>query len=973
MYDKVNKKSFTLTMLGTDTVYTPNLKNRKKAPIKFGGKVQEYYPKGETLSIVSTLIQTSENPIIDHKQLAPYLSPEVAVVNGPKTEGSNVGEKIGIGLGIALNALVRGQTELNEIAHSRGGVESILIAHEINAIKENIASFESFDDLSKFLCAQQLERKKSKTYNTPDIMYSLLSQLPKDKKIQEQWFKSLKANIPGASMNLFIIDPVPGDCWPVTWYDDRFFTLPPIVKHAEFVYYENERSDWGFTPIYPEATTPDQIVVRNTVPGHHGTGSAGTNASQQNMVVSPDDTKATHVQKLLLFKILRFLDIHGVAFKEAQEIFHQHTALGSKYLFSLDEDHEPSDVSKFDFATIFRKLYDKIYKNRKAYEAFNATSYTFMGVSPQRKILRTDHKYGLLTEVFPKNSGYVNEEHSALMKEYFFKILKVDSHQSNDIVALVNTAKEVLSKNIRKISNPSDSISDHSISLAILDSESVRQDVLDSFGALIQRVSQQYLNDELSSEKKKAEKLQLFEAIIQIFNEFNLLLETDNPTIKIFVEKLIALSLRGITQTVEQQKANLEEELNHLQATTDDNLKFFFNNLLTQINKDEEYTGSAIHPEIRDIFESPDFAQLANHPVRIKIEFICKQLAEKLPQDNEQNELIEQLTERFEEIYSSSLDEFEKLYFQIRTFIQDIAALNRVFADGEAVFNKHELSLRIRAEALIDSAAQKFYRDRPHALPEPAENGTFREMVERHAINHYGVVDRVKKAKADLEQDKQQLSSHLEKMQQLMHQKEAQNKEAFEKEQANKLEYRTALNDPKEAEYLLLIHNKLIPLTQEYLAYLKSQLPENHELEFKEELKKEYEKIEDKIQKVTALYDVLANEKQMPHPKVRIREFYIRLDLVAEKLSTHRDKEFDRFCQNVLIAIGVLLSGIVPGLIALKIYSSVGYSGTKSLLFWRSAGHNVVSNLNQYKKGIDLAIQAEIDDDEKSAEISLEF
>ncbi len=959
MFKKVESKSFTLTMLGTDTVYTPALKNKKKAPVKVGDKLQEYYPKGETLSLVSMLIKT-DNLVTDHKQLVPYQSSEVAVVNGPKTEGTNVGEKIGIGLGIALNALVRGQTELNDIAHSRGGVESILIAHEINAIKDAINSCENFEQLIKELTRQQTERQKGKpSNNTPDIIKSLLTQLPKDRESQELWFKALKTNIPEVSMNLFIIDPVPGDvCWPVTWYDPRFFSIPPIVKYAEFVYYENEHSDWGFTPIYPEASDPkQQLIIRNTLPGHHGTGSAGSNASQQNVVVSPDKTKSTHVQKLMIFKLLHFLAIHGVEFKDAQEVFHEHTGLGRKYISFLNEIgiSEGIDVAKLDFPTIFRKLYDKIYENRTAYEAFNATHYTLMGVAPQRKMLRTDHKYGLLTEVFPKSIGYVNEEHSQLMKEYFFKILQVDSHEANSLAALIKSAQTVLSKNIKKITNLSSSLIENSIApAAILDSESVRQDVLSSFGALIQRVSQQYLTDDWSKEGKQKEKEELFAAIIAIFNEFEELLKIDNQTVKEFVAALIDLGLKGITQTVGQQHANLEEDFNRLQTPTDTHLKYFFNTLLTQINQDERYSGAEINPEIIQIIESSDFAELANYPVRIKIEYICQQLKEKPPKGEGEGSLVEQLTQRFEEQYSNSFDEFEKLYHQISVFTHDTAALGRLFVTEEAIFNKHELSLRKKAEALIDIAAQKFYRDRPNALPEPAEKGTFKELVERRAINKYGVADRLKQEKAVLEKEKEQLAARIKEMQREITEKEQQEREthaSLEAEKNKKIEYHQALNDDKEAEYLLLINKKLIPLTEEYLASLNAQLS-NKPKDWEQD-----NKIKFKITEVTSLYDILKNKDEIPHPKERLRVFYNKLDTIEAKLKEHRASDWARYCRNALIAAGILLTLIVPGLIALAIYTHVGYSSVKSSCFWRSPGDNVVSTLNKYRKNLDISIE----------------
>ncbi|MGL5742692.1 MAG: hypothetical protein ACRCXC_09190 [Legionella sp.] len=198
-------------------------------------KVAEYYPKGETLSIANALIKTKEKPVVIesvklHKY--PYHSLEATIVNGPETNATNVGEKIGLGLAAALNAIVRGQTVINMTAHSRGAVESWLITHELNSVKELISSCVNVDQLLKLLTEQQTARQKGKPLNnTPDIIAALKSQLPKTSDSKEQWFNALKANIGEVSVNLFAIDPVHGDCWPITWVDERF-TLPPIVKNA---------------------------------------------------------------------------------------------------------------------------------------------------------------------------------------------------------------------------------------------------------------------------------------------------------------------------------------------------------------------------------------------------------------------------------------------------------------------------------------------------------------------------------------------------------------------------------------------------------------------------------------------------------------------------------------------------------------------------------------------------------------------
>ena len=185
------------------------------------------------------------------------------------------------------------------------------------------------------MAEQQTKRYKGTTKNnTPDIIEPLKAQINlMSKEEQETWLSKLKTNLPNTAINFFGIDPVPGDCFPITWYDERFFILPEIIKNTELIYYANEHSDWGFTPIFPEVVSKDkQSFIRYSMPGHHGTGSTGNDGSQQGIIVSPNDYKTTHVQKLLVFKLLNFLSKQRVEFSDGTQIFHQYSALGRKYL-----------------------------------------------------------------------------------------------------------------------------------------------------------------------------------------------------------------------------------------------------------------------------------------------------------------------------------------------------------------------------------------------------------------------------------------------------------------------------------------------------------------------------------------------------------------------------------------------------------------------------------------------------------------
>lgn len=128
-------------------------------------------------------------------------------------------------------------------------------------------------------------------------------------------------------------------------------------------------------------------------------------------------------------------------------------------------------------------------------------------------------------------------------------------------------------------------------------------------------------------------------------------------------------------------------------------------------------------------------------------------------------------------------------------------------------------------------------------------------------------------------------------------------------------------------------------------------------MEQDDEIKKEDDKTNVTIQKVTELRDILQNKGKNPHPQIRLSLFYKNLDKAETALKKHRDPDWIRYCKNALIAGAILCSGIFIGLLGLKIYTCVGYSSTKSMFFWQSAGENVVSKMNKYRKNLALSIE----------------
>ncbi|WP_028380194.1 hypothetical protein [Legionella cherrii] len=735
MDSKIEKQPFTLTMLGTLTDFTPELKQiPKPAPYTKGAKVKDY-PKGETLSIISSLVKTSapaKTTKVDLKSPYPFQADEITVINGPKTDGSNVGEKIGLGLAAVLKAIARGQTQINIIAHSRGAVESILIAHELEAIQSIIATCGTFEEVLKYLTEQQIKRQKgTPTNNTPDIIEPLKSQInliPKEEK--EQWFNELKTYLPHASINFFGIDPVPGDCFPITWYDERFFILPQIIKNAELIFYANERSDWGFTPICPEVVSKEtQNYVRYSMPGHHGTGSTGNNGSQQGIIVCPNGYKTTHVQKLLIYKIIHFLSGHHVGFNDGTQIFRQYSALGRKYLGD-DNETKSIPVDSLDFPTILRTLYAMIAKNQIGYDAYNSTNYSYMGLTKQRKILHKGHIYGLFNDVFTTYSGYVNEEHALLMQAHFFQIFGLGTQRKN-LADMINTASLVLEENIKKIANKESSI---------LDSEVNRKNVLETFGIVIRQVSQQYLTDDWSPIEKEKEKEALYQAIIDILTKFKELATSDNLTIRQYVAELLLLSFTSINHTLVVRAQGIKKDFKYLQESLDNRLAQFFSELLMQLNQLENSPSVMLD----EIINSEEYKKLPNYPSTIKITHIHKKLAGK----GLEKYSVEQLSKSYEEQFANTIEDFAKLYQQIRIFIYDLAALRSIVPSEKIEVD--ELHLLKQANGLIATAAERFYKDRTNALP-PIADIEFMKLAEKHAIEHFGVVDRLKEKNKESE------------------------------------------------------------------------------------------------------------------------------------------------------------------------------------------------------------------------------
>ena len=127
---------------------------------------------------------------------------------------------------------------------------------------------------------------------------------------------------------------------------------------------------------------------------------------------------------------------------------------------------------------------------------------------------------------------------------------------------------------------------------------------------------------------------------------------------------------------------------------------------------------------------------------------------------------------------------------------------------------------------------------------------------------------------------------------------------------------------------------KLIPLTNSYLHHLREQALKLHG-----EARKA---IDIKIELVGTLEHCL--DQSIPDSKI-VKQFFTLLNKTEQQLVEHRDPEWQRYVRNVLIAGAILITGILPGLLALAIYVNVGNNEGKSYRFWQSTGENIVNQL----------------------------
>lgn len=352
-----------------------------------GRAVKVDYPRGETLSFIASVINRSEKiePSVTHQteeQATTLEQPVIErahVIEGPETFGTDIGIKIRDGLLKLVAEIATGETELNIVAHSRGAVESILIANELERLRQIVNNSET--DPAITLDYQSLIDSPC-TYTK--AAFISFFKAPQNQALLNTQLAELKNKIKSVALNLFNIDPVPGDddniialganipltdkrLRSLSWKDPRFFNIPPIVKHYVVCIKENEHTRL-FKPILAKTQDPTQTKFELfTLPGHHGTASGSPyDQTQAKSITDPTFGKRYDVQNIMICKIADFLLEHGESFQETSE--------KNKELISILSEHISLDTLEKKEANLL-KYYEEIYKNWDEYKLFNTTAY----------------------------------------------------------------------------------------------------------------------------------------------------------------------------------------------------------------------------------------------------------------------------------------------------------------------------------------------------------------------------------------------------------------------------------------------------------------------------------------------------------------------------------------------------------------------------------------------------------------------
>jgi hypothetical protein len=464
------------------------------------------YIRGETFSYAAQLMTHllgEEESVVKYADAAirgtknyahPYHSNSVDVINGADTPGFEVGDRLAKALMLALGAVAEGKTNLNVSGFSRGGVESIVLTHELERVLKALEEDAKKEKVSeKRSLATIIQDSNSvpglSVIRHPSYTRSALNELVTAEALEDE--EALKArlltNLKALQVNLFVLDPVPGGnvgkVVRLGWQEPSFYTLPDFVK-KKFEFVQKHETSNAFKPIIPLGM-PYEVI-----PGCHGTGDG--NQFDHNGFPVPDtyiNRDLSGVQDLVL---RRWLD-----FTFSGEMHLEHPVdLGHPLLDAVTNAYLPASEAQRNNQLLDN--YTQIQANYPAFEWLATRNYTGLG---QYMALRQTHFHQRgntpITDLDIHGDGktFLNLQH---VKLWMSDKLKSVNFFDMTLVEQVSWLKD----NIKTAFTPEDlsqSVMDqtHMVSRLLQDKNNHLL-VKESLSYLVSTVTQTYLRNHLS-------------------------------------------------------------------------------------------------------------------------------------------------------------------------------------------------------------------------------------------------------------------------------------------------------------------------------------------------------------------------------------------------------------------------------------------------------------------------------------------
>ncbi len=966
--------AYTLILLGTDTKFTL-------------GRMPDEYDKAETLSYVSQLIKGNPEST---DRVTEFRNSNVAVVNGPTTFGTEVGDRIARGVQAILEAISRGETNINIIGHSRGAVEAILVAHELERIQTLLKQPEfkplEFDrsELTNSVC----KYTKPAMNGEQAVAFAALD------------LENIASHIGGLKLAMLNLDPVPGGNYAglsrlasLAWQDPRFYVIPKIVKEYEQYIYENERTRC-FKPIVPKCDPSETRFKLHSLPGHHGTGSGNLLDQQRGKFqANPSRQSTQHVQQLVVVKIIDFLTRNGVTITWLSEESDPFAEIKAQ-LFE-------SPLAPEKLKDLYFDLYNKIIENREAYQFYNTTYYAGLGqeqafvrkiwtVLDQRIVHYQAHNDTYLQSIVPPVPGgrFLNYEHARIHLNRQFGLnegmplcetINQSVAQLHVLCRHITELKELEAQKPPVVRNLMSSCHLDPIAPALMNTEGINL-LLESLSMLAEEVRQPYLQGKLTD---LVERGKIYEEVKHAFILFKQYAESE-PSNEL-ANTIFSTLKTNLLATLAIKRKTLKEQYRHLSARLNGN-EFFvtLQSKMNEITVNLGDNGSGMDASEHLLFVGlNEFIQKAGelaltNPKSSKIrEFIEQEVITFNDMEAVNTELAQYTLEWAGLLMSEAIDdsvnydienmmsELIDSHNQLSNFIAELPNF-KVLHDS-LDYLKLKVALEEKRDHLIHLAAQYIVCEglnlETAIKPLFRDNEALYELIAGLAVG-LGAENPLAPALALAEQQKHALNEHVEALErqvdnlvsteQLLTEKSNTENEAHEEQAAlqehkiKKLE--DILDNEAELQCLLIIRNKLTPLTKDYLMHLGTEIKQSifpkinindisAFIRTAQDMKnwpenESSQALRLKFVAVSTLYKTLT-EKTESKPSEKITQFYQQLNDANEVIKMHRDPAWQRYTTNAIAILSIILTGILPGLAVLAIVSAV--TG-KSAMFWESSG-----------------------------------